>query len=45
MGVTWFRQGVRSDIYKHTCSPSYIKNWKKINAESDFVAADAAIAA
>jgi len=27
------------------CSPNYIKNWKKINAENNFVAADAAIAA
>ena len=45
MGVTRFRQGDRSGAYKHMCSPSYIKNWKKINAESNFVAADAAIAA
>lgn len=45
LGVTWFRQGDRSDTYKHMCSPNYIKNWKKINAESNFVAADAAIAA
>ena len=45
MGVFRFRQGDRNIIYKHVCSPNYIKNWKKINAESDFVAADAAIAA
>ena len=45
MGVTWFRQGDRSDTYKHMCSSNYIKNWKKINAENNFVAADAAIAA
>ena len=45
MGVTWFRQGDKSGTYKHMCSPNYIKNWKKINAENNFVAADAAIAA
>ena len=45
MGVTWFRQGDRINTYKHVCSADYIKICKKINAESDFVAADAAIAA
>jgi len=45
MGVFWFRQGDRGIVYKRVRSPNYVKNWKKINAESNFVAADAAIAA
>jgi len=45
MGVFWFRQGARIITYKRVRSPNYVKNWKKINANSDFFAADAAIAA
>ena len=45
MGVYWFRQGAGIVIHKRVRSPNYVKNWKKINANSDFFAADAAIAA
>lgn len=45
MGVTWFRQEDRSGIIKRMCSPNYIKNWNKINAENNSVATDVAIAA
>ena len=45
MGVFWFRQGARIITYKRVRSPNYVKNWKKINANNNFVAADAAIAA
>lgn len=45
MGVTRFRQGDRSDTYKHICSPYYIKNWKQINADNNSVATNVALAA
>lgn len=45
MGVSGFDRK-QEEIFASVCvAPFYIKNGKKINANSDFVAADAAIAA
>lgn len=45
MGVTWFRQGDRSDTYKRVRSPNYVKNWKQINADTNSDATNVALAA